>query len=72
MRTNCVPIAAELFLYSYEDGLTQKLTTDKVIQKLRPLISLSGLLVMFCQLIIHFDDWIPSIHNKELKIKETT
>jgi hypothetical protein len=41
MRTNCVPIAAELFLYSYEDGLTQKLTTDKVIQKLRPLISLS-------------------------------
>ena len=41
----------------------QKLIKDKIILKLKPLISLSGILTKFCQLIIH---WIPLIYPTKI------
>jgi hypothetical protein len=51
MGTNCALLLADFFL-SYEAEFMQKRCNDKKkLQKLKPLISLSSVLMTFCQLI---------------------
>ena len=46
MGTNCAPLLADLFLYSYESEFLQKLVKDKKIHEpLEPLISHTGILM---------------------------
>ena len=47
MGANCAPLLADLFLYSYESEFHQKLVKDKKIHELEPLISHTGILMMF-------------------------
>ena len=49
MGTNCAPLLADLFLYSYESEFLQKLVKDK---KLEPLISHTGIMMTFYLSII--------------------
>ena len=51
MGTNCAPLLADIFL-SYEADFIQKLINDKKkTQKLKTLISITGILMMLWQLI---------------------
>ena len=52
MGTNCAPLLADLFLYSYESEFPQKLVKDKKIHEARPLISHTGILMTFYLSII--------------------
>ena len=52
MGTNCAPLLADLFLYSYESEFLQKLVKDKKIMRLEPLISHTGILMTFYLSII--------------------
>ena len=49
MGTSCAPLLATLFLDSYEVECIPKLSKTNELQKLRPLIAHSDILVMFCQ-----------------------
>lgn len=51
MGTNCVPVFVYHFIYSPEAALIRTYIKDKQLQKQKPLILLSGILIMFCQLI---------------------
>lgn len=51
MGTNCVPVFVYHFIYSPEAALIRTSIKDKQLQKQKPLILLSGILIMFCQLI---------------------
>jgi len=52
MGINCAPLLADIVPCSYEAEFIQKRIKDnKIIQKLKPLISLS-ILMKFCQLTI--------------------
>jgi hypothetical protein len=47
------PSPLQRFLYFYESESIQKLIKDKKkVERIKPLISLPGILMMFCQLII--------------------
>lgn len=48
----CTPLLFYHFVYFYETENIQKLINNSNIQKLKPLILLSGILLMFCKLII--------------------
>ena len=52
MGTNCAPLLADLFLYSYESEFLQKLVKDKKIHEAEPLISHTGILMTFYLSII--------------------
>ena len=52
MGTNCVPLLADLFLYSYESEFLQKLVKDKKIHEARAFISHTGILMTFYLSII--------------------
>ena len=47
MGTNCAPLIADLFVYSYESKFLQKLVKDKKIHEAKPLISHTGILMTF-------------------------
>jgi hypothetical protein len=52
MGTNYASLLSNFFLYSYESELRQKLIKDKKSGEAKPVISLPGILMMFCQLIM--------------------
>jgi hypothetical protein len=53
MGKHYAPLLSNFCLYSYESEVIQKLIKDKQkVERLKPLISLPGTLMMFCQLII--------------------
>ena len=73
MRTNCVPLLADLFLYSYENEFLEKLIKESK-RKLARKFNLS-----YCQIndLISFNnkrfkEFISDIYPKELTISETT
>lgn len=51
MGTNCVPVFVYHFVYPPEAAFIRTSIKDKQLQKQKPLILLSGILIMFCQLI---------------------
>ena len=73
MGTNCAPLLADLFLYSYESELLQNLVKDKKIHEARAfnftyryiddVLSLNN---------PRFAEFLPLIYPPELEIKETT
>ena len=52
MGTNCAPLLADLFLYSYESEFLQKLVKERRFMRLKPLISHTGILMTFYLSII--------------------
>jgi hypothetical protein len=52
MGTNCAPLLADLFLYSYESEFLQKLVKIRRFMRLEPLISHTGILMTFYLSII--------------------
>ena len=52
MGTNCAPLLADLFLYSYESEFLQKLVKDKKIHEARAFNSHTGILMTFYLSII--------------------
>ena len=73
MGTNCAPLLAELFLYSYESEFLQKLVKDKKIHEARAfnftyryiddVLSINN---------ARFAEFLPLIYPPELEVKETT
>ena len=73
MGTNCAPLLADLFLYSYESEFLQKLVNDKKIHEARALhftyryiddvLSINN---------SRFAEFLPLIYPPELEVKETT
>lgn len=73
MGTNCAPLLADLFLYSYETEFLQNLVRNNKIKEARSfnfsyryiddVLSLNN---------SNFADYIPLIYPPELEIKETT
>ena len=67
MGTNCAPLLADLFLYSYESEFLQKHVKDKKIHEARAF--------NFTYRYINnsrFAEFLPLIYHPELEIKETT
>ena len=73
MGTNCAPLLADLFLYSYESEFLQTLIKDNKIKEARS-FNLSYRYIDDVLSINNptFSDWIPLIYPPELEIKETT
>ena len=73
MGTNCAPLLADLFLYSYESEFLQKLVKDKKIHEARAFnftyryidddLSINN---------SRFAEFLPLIYPSELQVKETT
>ena len=73
MGTNCAPLLADLFLYSYESEFLQKLVKDKTIHEARAfnftykyigdVLSINN---------SRFAEFLPLIYPPELEVKETT
>jgi hypothetical protein len=73
MGTNCAPLLADLFVYSYESEFLQNLVKDKKIHEVRAfnftyryiddVLSIKNL---------RFAEFLPLIYPPELEIKETT
>ena len=73
MGTNCAPLLADLFLYSYETEFLQQLVKNKKIKEARSF----NLTFRYIDDVLSinnktFATWIPSIYPSELEIKETT
>jgi hypothetical protein len=63
MGTNCAPLLVDLFLYSYEAAFIQTLVKEKNLHKIKPLIGLSGILMMFFSINKpNFANWIELIN----------
>ena len=73
MGTNCAPLLADLFIYSYESEFLQKLVKDKKIHEARAFN-------FTCRYIddvlsinnSRFAEFLPLIYPPELEVKETT
>ena len=73
MGTNCAPLLADLFLYSYESEILQKLVKDKKIHEaiafnftyryIDDVLSINN---------SRFAEFLPLIYPPELEVKETT
>ena len=73
MSTNCAPLLADLFVYSYESELLQNLVKDKKIHEagafnftyryIDDVLSINN---------PRFAEFLPLIYHLELEIKETT
>ena len=73
MGTNCAPLLADLFLYSYETEFLQDLVKKKKIKEARSF----NFTYRYIDDVLsinnpNFSDWIPLIYPTELEIKETT
>ena len=73
MGTNCAPLLADLFLYSYESEFIQQLIKDKKVKEARSF----NLTYRYIDDVLsinnpEFANWIPLIYPPELEIKETT
>jgi hypothetical protein len=75
MGTNCVPLLADLFLYSYESEFLQKLVKDKKIHEARAFNFTYRYMHIDNVLSINnsrFTEFLPLIYPLELEVKETT
>jgi accessory gene regulator protein AgrB len=52
MGTNYAPLLSNFFYAPMGLSLYKKISKTKKVERLKPLISLPGILMMFCQLII--------------------
>lgn len=73
MGTNCAPLLADLFLYSYESEFLQNLVKDKKIKEARSF----NFTYRYIDDVLSinnpkFGEWLPFIYPPELEIKETT
>ena len=73
MSTNCAPLLADLFLYSYESEFLQNLVKDKKIHEARAF----NFTYRYIDDVLsinnpRFAEFLPSIYTPELEIKETT
>jgi hypothetical protein len=73
MGTNCAPLLADLFLYSYESEFLQKLVKDKKIHEARAF----NVTYRYIDDVLSinnskFAKILPLIYHPELEIKETT
>jgi hypothetical protein len=73
MGTNCAPLLADLFLYSYEAEFLQKLVKDKKIHEARAF----NFTYRYIDDVLsinnsRFAEFIPLIYPPELEVKETT
>ena len=73
MGTNCAPLLADLFLYSYESEFLQNLAEDKKIHEARAF----NFTYRYIDDVLsvnnpRFAEFLPLIYPPELKIKETT
>ena len=72
MVTNCIPLLADLFLYSYESEFLQKLVKDKKIHEARAF----NLTYRYIDDVLsinksRFAEFLALIYPPELKVKET-
>ena len=72
MGTNCVPLLADLFLYSYENEFLDKLIKEGKRSLLESSIYHTVASMTLSLLIIRFKEFISDIYPKELTISETT
>ena len=73
IRTNCVPLLADLFLYSYENELLDKLIKEgkrKLARKFN--VSYRNIDDVISFNYKKFKEFISGIYPKELTISETT
>ena len=73
MGTNCAPLLADLFVYSYESEFLQKLVKDKKIHEARAF----NLTYRYIDDVLsintsRFAEFLPLIYPPELEVKETT
>jgi hypothetical protein len=73
MGTNCAPLLADLFLYSYESEFLQNLVKDKKIHEARAF----NFTYTYIDDVLsinnsRFAEFLPLIYHPELEIKETT
>ena len=73
MGTNCAPLLADLFLYSYESEFLQKLVKDKKIHEARSF----NFTYRYIDDVLsinysRFAEFLPLIYPTELEVKETT
>ena len=73
MGTNCAPLLADLFLYSYESEFLQKLVKDKKIHEARAF----NFTYRYIDDVLsinnsRFAEFLPFIYPPELEVKETT
>ena len=73
MGTNCAPLLADLFLYSYESEFLQKLVKDKRIHEARAF----NFTYRYIDDVLsinnsRFAEFLPLIYPPELEVKETT
>ena len=73
MGTNCAPLLADLFLYSYESEFLQKLVKDKTIHEARAF----NFTFRYIDDVLsinnsRFAEFLPLIYPPELEVKETT
>ena len=73
MGTNCAPLLADLFLYSYESEFLQKLVKDKKIHEAR----VFNFIYRYIDDVLsinnsRFAEFLPLIYPPELEVKETT
>ena len=72
MGTNCAPLVADLFLYSYESEFLQKLVKDKKIHEARAF----NFTYRYIDDVLsinnsRFAEFLPLIYPPELEVKET-
>ena len=73
MGTNCAPLLADLFVYSYESEFLQKLAKDKKIHEARAF----NFTYRYIDDVLsinnsRFAEFLPLIYLPELEVKETT
>ena len=73
MGTNCTPLLADLFVYSYESEFLQKLVKDKKIHETRAF----NFTYRYIDDVLsinnsRFAEFLPLIYPPELEVKETT
>ncbi len=73
MGTNCAPLLADAFLYSYETEFLQNLVRNKRMKDAKSF----NFTYRYIDDVLSinnpsFAQWLPSIYPTELKIKETT
>ena len=73
MDTNCAPLLAELFLYSYESEFLQKLVKDTKVHEARAF----NFTCRYVDDVLSINDsrfaeFLPLIYPPELEVKETT
>jgi hypothetical protein len=66
MGTNCAPLLADLFLYSYESEFLQKLVKDKKIHEARAFNKIYDFKIEVVSLIINFSTELTTVVKFEV------